>query len=260
MPALSGSPHIRIRILSASSEHLSAASTTFSSIVQAQNSLLRPSSIKRRVKARIDAHLDAGCDVVLVCHPDLVDESLAAVEGRPLNTAALLGLIGRGAMGWDGLIAGSRATAPRSRGCRATSRELAGRPAGALAIAEQVHDRATIERAIARMAVRIRNDYAGDVPVYLTVMHGGLPFAGAAGAGTRCARPGPRIRLPARHALSRRDLRRRPALEAPARDAASRAPRVAGRRHRRRRPHAAAVRDWCIAAKARATCASPRSQ
>ena len=49
--------------------------------------------------------------------------------------------------------------------------------AAALANSEVVHDRATIERAIARMAVRIRNDYAGSVPVYLTVMHGGLPFA-----------------------------------------------------------------------------------
>jgi len=50
--------------------------------------------------------------------------------------------------------------------------------AAALANAEVVHDRAAIDRAIATMATAIRNDYAGDVPVYLTVMHGGLPFAG----------------------------------------------------------------------------------
>jgi beta-N-acetylhexosaminidase len=67
------------------------------------------------VKSRIDAHLDAGCDVVLVCHPDLVDESLAAVEGRTLNTMALTGLLGRGAMGWDGLIADTRYGDSRGR-------------------------------------------------------------------------------------------------------------------------------------------------
>ena len=67
------------------------------------------------VKARIDAHLDAGCDVVLVCHPELVEESLAAVAGRRLNTAALAGLIGRGAMGWDGLLAGARHRSAQSR-------------------------------------------------------------------------------------------------------------------------------------------------
>ena len=57
------------------------------------------------IKARVDAHLDAGCDVVLVCHPELVAESLAAVEGRALNTMALTGLIGRGPLGWDGALA-----------------------------------------------------------------------------------------------------------------------------------------------------------
>jgi beta-N-acetylhexosaminidase len=41
------------------------------------------------VRGRVLAHLDAGCDVVLVCHPELVEESLHAVRGRALNTAAL---------------------------------------------------------------------------------------------------------------------------------------------------------------------------
>src|SRR5690606_10018295 len=47
------------------------------------------------VRTRVLAHLDAGCDVVLVCHPELVAESLDAVRDRRLNTAALLGLVGR---------------------------------------------------------------------------------------------------------------------------------------------------------------------
>jgi beta-N-acetylhexosaminidase len=67
------------------------------------------------VKARIDDHLDAGCDVVLVCAPKLVEESLQAVQGRSLNTAALLGLIGRGALGWDGLLADQRYGQAQSR-------------------------------------------------------------------------------------------------------------------------------------------------
>lgn len=60
------------------------------------------------VKARIDDHLDAGCDVVLVCHPGLVGESLAAVEDRKIDTTALTGLIGRGPLGWDALLADAR--------------------------------------------------------------------------------------------------------------------------------------------------------
>lgn len=65
--------------------------------------------------ARVAAHLDAGCDVVLVCHPELVEEALRAVAPRALNTAALLGLIGRGALGWDGLLADSRHGDTRTR-------------------------------------------------------------------------------------------------------------------------------------------------
>ena len=61
------------------------------------------------------SHLDAGCDVVLVCHPELVDESLKAVEGRRLNTMALTGLIGGGAMGWDNLLADTRYLDRRDR-------------------------------------------------------------------------------------------------------------------------------------------------
>lgn len=66
------------------------------------------------IKSRIDAHYDAGCDCVLVCHPELVDESLAAVRTRKLNTMALAGLMGRGVLGWDGLLADARYSAAQA--------------------------------------------------------------------------------------------------------------------------------------------------
>ena len=50
--------------------------------------------------------------------------------------------------------------------------------ADALATAHVVHDREALEAAIERMAGEIRAAYAdGEVPLYLTVMNGGLPFA-----------------------------------------------------------------------------------
>ena len=49
--------------------------------------------------------------------------------------------------------------------------------ADALKRSDVIHDRASIERTIAAMAQRIHADYADSVPVYLTVMHGGMPFA-----------------------------------------------------------------------------------
>lgn len=50
--------------------------------------------------------------------------------------------------------------------------------ATALASAQIIHDRATIESTIDAMGARIAADYAeGARPVFLTVMHGALPFA-----------------------------------------------------------------------------------
>jgi beta-N-acetylhexosaminidase len=67
------------------------------------------------IKARVEAHLDAGCNVVLVCHPQMVEEALHALDGRKSDTMPLLGLIGRGALGWDGLLADARYGQAQSR-------------------------------------------------------------------------------------------------------------------------------------------------
>ncbi len=40
------------------------------------------------VQARVHAHLDAGCDLVLACHPELVDAAIEAVEARASTEAA----------------------------------------------------------------------------------------------------------------------------------------------------------------------------
>jgi hypoxanthine phosphoribosyltransferase len=50
--------------------------------------------------------------------------------------------------------------------------------ADALANAELIVERAALETAISAMADPIARDYAGEVPVYLTIMHGALPFSG----------------------------------------------------------------------------------
>jgi beta-N-acetylhexosaminidase len=67
------------------------------------------------VKQRIDAHFDAGCDVVLVCHPELAEESLVAVEGRRLDPTVMSSLMGRGATDWNGLLAERRYGDAQSR-------------------------------------------------------------------------------------------------------------------------------------------------
>lgn len=74
------------------------------------------------VAARIEAHLDAGCDVVLVCAPALVSDSLIAMDRRPTsNTATVSALLGRGPAGWDGLLADSRYPQALGALCPSTS-------------------------------------------------------------------------------------------------------------------------------------------
>jgi beta-N-acetylhexosaminidase len=56
------------------------------------------------IGARVVAHLDAGCDLVLVCHPAMVDAALDAVRGRaPCAADKLATLLGSVAATWASL-------------------------------------------------------------------------------------------------------------------------------------------------------------
>lgn len=54
---------------------------------------------------RVMAHLDAGCDLVLVCHPTMVDAALDAVRDRePCAGDKVASLCGSVAPGWEALL------------------------------------------------------------------------------------------------------------------------------------------------------------
>jgi beta-N-acetylhexosaminidase len=57
------------------------------------------------VGARVRAHLDAGCDLVLACFPDVVDEAIAAVQAATMPDATRFDTL-RGALGasWAALL------------------------------------------------------------------------------------------------------------------------------------------------------------
>jgi beta-N-acetylhexosaminidase len=57
------------------------------------------------VGARAIAHLDAGCDLVLVCAPKLVDEAIQSVRGRePCDAARVSALCGAVSGDWRSLV------------------------------------------------------------------------------------------------------------------------------------------------------------
>jgi beta-N-acetylhexosaminidase len=57
------------------------------------------------IAARIDAHLAAGCDLVLVCSPALVADSITAVRGRaPCAVQKIAALRGMVASTWQSLV------------------------------------------------------------------------------------------------------------------------------------------------------------
>jgi beta-N-acetylhexosaminidase len=56
------------------------------------------------IGARVHAHLDAGCDLVLVCEPAMVAPAIESVRGRaPCDPARVATLCGTGTRDWDGL-------------------------------------------------------------------------------------------------------------------------------------------------------------
>jgi beta-N-acetylhexosaminidase len=57
------------------------------------------------IGARVTAHLDAGCDLVLVCAPAMVDAAIEAVRGRePCGRDKTLLMCGNVAAGWGALL------------------------------------------------------------------------------------------------------------------------------------------------------------
>jgi beta-N-acetylhexosaminidase len=54
------------------------------------------------IAARIEAHYAAGCDLILACHPEIVDEALAATrDATAFDPKRLASLIGSVAQTWD---------------------------------------------------------------------------------------------------------------------------------------------------------------
>lgn len=76
----------------------------FAGVVVSDDISMAAAGAAGTVGERVRAHLEAGCDLVLACFPDVVDEAIASMEGRKLPASAALASL-RGAIGasWAGL-------------------------------------------------------------------------------------------------------------------------------------------------------------
>ena len=76
----------------------------FTGVVVSDDISMAAAGAAGSVGGRVQAHLDAGCDLVLACFPDVVDEAIAAVRRRETDRTSLATLRGAIAAGWEGLI------------------------------------------------------------------------------------------------------------------------------------------------------------
>jgi beta-N-acetylhexosaminidase len=77
----------------------------FAGVVVSDDISMAAAGAAGSVAERVRAHLDAGCDLVLACFPDVVDEAIAAVHGEAIMPSSQLASL-RGELGadWDGLL------------------------------------------------------------------------------------------------------------------------------------------------------------
>jgi beta-N-acetylhexosaminidase len=84
-------------------EHILRGELGFAGIVVSDDISMAAADAAGSVGGRVQAHLDAGCDLVLACFPEVVDEAIAAIRGREMDRASLASLRGAIGAGWEGL-------------------------------------------------------------------------------------------------------------------------------------------------------------
>jgi beta-N-acetylhexosaminidase len=86
-------------------EQILRGELVFAGIVISDDISMAAAGAAGSVGERVRAHLDAGCDLVLACFPDAVDDAIAAVQAGTLADATQFDTL-RGALGasWAGLL------------------------------------------------------------------------------------------------------------------------------------------------------------